>query len=143
MKTKDYFKMTGINRADNLLGCLCFHNLVDRARDPLWEESLGLSEKAQKNAKNSCAITIGSSYTRQDLNLLTMMALQGVENDNVRKKYVPSSFKNSCPGIKMLNSNPVKEFHEMNYGLRVLGNVLKEEQYEEVDSGCTCIKRIV
>ena len=74
-----------------------------------------------------------------------MTALQGVGNDNVRKKYVPSSFKNSCPGIKTLNSNPVKVFHEMNYGLRVLGNVLKElkGEYEEVDSGCTCIKRIV
>ena len=32
-----------------------------------------------------------------------MEPLQGVENDIARKNYVPSSFKNSCPGIKMLN----------------------------------------
>ena len=42
-----------------------------------------------------------------------MEPLQGVENDITRKNYVPSSFKNSCPGIKMLNhieSKPVKVF---------------------------------
>ena len=42
-----------------------------------------------------------------------MEPLQGVENDITRKYYVPSSFKNSCPGIKMLNhieSKPVKVF---------------------------------
>ena len=41
------------------------------------------------------------------------LQLQGVENDITRKNYVPSSFKNSCPGIKMLNdieSKPVKVF---------------------------------
>ena len=65
-----------------------------------------------------------------------MAALQGVENYNARKNCVPSSLKNSCPGIKMLNniqSDPVKAFHDaLNDGLRVLGNddiVLKEEQY--------------
>ena len=48
MKTKDYFKMTGINRADNLLGCLCFHNLIDRARDPLWEDRWGSRKKLKR-----------------------------------------------------------------------------------------------
>ena len=55
-----------------------------------------------------------------------MEALKGVENDNARKNYVPSSFKNSCPGIKTLKnieSNSVKVFHDaVNDGLRVLGN---------------------
>ena len=32
-----------------------------------------------------------------------MEPLQRVENDIARKNYVPSSFKNSCPGIKTLN----------------------------------------
>ena len=39
--------------------------------------------------------------------------MQGVENDIARKNYVPSSFKNSCPGVRTLNhieSEPVKVF---------------------------------
>ena len=47
-----------------------------------------------------------------------MEPLQGVENDIALKNYVSSSFKNSCPGIKMLNhieSKPVKVF-VMTYG---------------------------
>ena len=145
MKTKDDFKMTGINRADNLLRCLCFHNLVDRARDPLWEESWGSRKKLKRIHRipaplQSDPATLGK---RARLRFVNDGGLARSRKCNVRKKYVPSSFKNSCPRIKTLNSNPVKVFHEMNYRLRVLGNVLKEEQYEEVNSGCTCIKKIV
>ena len=32
-----------------------------------------------------------------------MEPLQGVENDIAQKNYVPSTFKNSCPDIKILN----------------------------------------
>ena len=42
-----------------------------------------------------------------------MEPLQGVENGIARKNYVPSSFKNSCPGVRTLNhieSEPVKVF---------------------------------
>ena len=49
----------------------------------------------------------------QYLYFLTMEPLQRVENDIARKNYVPSSSKNSCPGIKSLNhieSEPVKVF---------------------------------
>ena len=73
---------------------------------------MGLWEKAQKNARNSLhSITIGSSTLGK--RAIDDGALQGVENDITRNNYVPSSFKNSCSGIKMLNlieSKPVKVF---------------------------------
>ena len=70
-----------------------------------------LWEKAKKNARNSLhSITIRSSTLGK--RAIDDGALQGVENDITRKNYVPS-FKNSCPGIKMLSlieSKPVKVF---------------------------------
>ena len=54
-----------------------------------------------------------------------MEPLQGVENDIARKNYVPSSFKNSCPGIKTLNHiEPVKVFVEwLKYGQMLACNL--------------------
>ena len=75
-------------------------NLVARARDPLWEESWGFGKKRKR-------------MYGIHLNFLTMEPLQGVENDIDQKNYAPSSFKNSCPGIKTLNhfeSEPVNVF---------------------------------
>ena len=49
----------------------------------------------------------------QYLYFLTMEPLQRVDNDIVRKNYVSSSLKTSCPGIKTLNhikSESVKVF---------------------------------
>ena len=73
---------------------------------------VGLWEKAQKNARHSLhSITIGSSALASAQ--YTMEPLQGVENYVTRKNYVPSSFKNSSSGIKMLNhieSKPVEVF---------------------------------
>ena len=69
---------------------------------------MGLWEKAEKNARNSLhSITIGSST------LGKRAIYEGAENDITRKNYVSSSFKNSCPSIKMLNHiecKPVKVF---------------------------------
>ena len=92
-------------------------NLVARARDPLGG-IVGLWEKAQKNVRNSLhSIPIGSSTLgkRAIFKLLNdgALPLQGVENDIARKNYIPSSFMNSCAGIKTLNhieSKPVKVF---------------------------------
>ena len=88
------------------VSCYCKNQIQLQSRSQSPRSSVGgivgLWEKAQKNARNSLhSITIGSSTLGK--RAIDDGALQGVENDITRKNYVPSSLKNSCPGIKMLN----------------------------------------
>ena len=72
---------------------------------------MGLWEKSKRMHRIHCIPLLSDPVhwaSAQYLNFLTMESLQGVENDIAQKTYVPSSFKNSCPGINILRASQLK-----------------------------------